>query len=86
MGRKRYPKQLPLAEHLSLGPELKAIRNRLLELSVRISNAYGTSDKRGRYAHQAYIAVDNLRCLLDDDLLRDHPDQVRVYYGRDGGT
>jgi len=73
-----------LLEHEVLGTELQEMRDRLVELSVRIGRAYGKT--QGRCAIdscvKAYTGIDNARSELDNIIHREHPDTdvSKTYY------
>jgi hypothetical protein len=74
---------LSLDDHRLLGRELYEIRIfATSRLSVDLSNRYGTSKRVSRLAHRLHVDLDALRCELDSQLARDHPDDFdpRVYY------
>jgi hypothetical protein len=68
---------LTLAEHVSLGAELHAVRERLV---IEMTGRYRGSP--GRRLSPAVNAIDKLRSALDSQLYVDHPDDfdVDVYY------
>jgi hypothetical protein len=74
-GMKR--KGLTWDEHKELGGELKQTDKRLLDLSVRLSKAYGKTSIVARHADVAWNALRKLRHTLDrsDILRRDCPDK-----------
>lgn len=77
--KKRPP--LSLDEHRQLGLELSEMRNRMVTLAVDLSGRYRQT-RSPRRALRAQAALDDLRSELDNQLLRDHPDdfEPRVYY------
>jgi hypothetical protein len=71
--------------HVIVGRELKQIRDRLGGLVCETGHHYplnAKSNVRGK-ADKAFNAVDSLRCALDSQLARDHPERfdTHVYYG-----
>ena len=84
MTRKLEP--LNYEEHVAIGAELKATREQLTALIVRLGHGYGTSSKATRYANQSFARLNLLRCELDNLLCTELPltdDRWRgVYYGK----
>lgn len=74
---------LTLDQHKALGSELKAMRDRLLEISLQFDGARSGATP-ARHARLAMADVDRLRSALDNILLRDGgPDfneLINVYY------
>jgi hypothetical protein len=78
-------------KHTALGQELCEMRNRLLSVSIELSNAYGVTSKVSKRADRAYNAVDELRSILDDVVRRDCPGKTtlelnHLYYPGSGTT
>lgn len=73
---------LDFDEHEALGRELWELRNRLLQISVRLSNAYAKTSRVDRAGQLAVSRVDALRSALDDECALEHPDRFTpaVYY------
>lgn len=73
---------LTLEEHDQLGAELRQMRNRLLTISVQLSNRY--TKPFGRQCDQAIAALDKLRSDLEGQMSHENPrleEPTRVYYG-----
>jgi hypothetical protein len=78
--------ELPWEEHTQLGAELYRIRQRIGELSIRLSEIYGEGSRVGALAGKAQKGIDDLRQELDAILFREHAGRsrmelMRVYYG-----
>ena len=73
---------LTLDDHRAIGVDLHRMRNDLLHLSVRLANSYGKTRRSTTLARRAQAAIDKLRCELDSQLCRDHPDHfdAHTYY------
>jgi hypothetical protein len=76
-------KGLTLKEHIAWGKELVTMRERLVTLTVEISNAYGV--KAGDTANKCLKAIDALRSLLDNHVFTEQPgrdtrENIHVYY------
>jgi hypothetical protein len=69
--------KLTFDEHQAIAAELFEIRNRLVELTVRLGRGVTC-----RTATRACAWTDRLRCQLDDQLARDFPGEfdTHVYY------
>lgn len=85
---KTKPRQrgLSLQRHKELGHKIKAARTALLEVAVLIPSIYGSSSRVGVLAGRPLHHLDVLRCELDDQVFRDHPQLVddslsKIYYG-----
>ena len=72
MGKK---KGLDWEEHEALGSDLRRMRNRLQEISGDLSRTYGKNSKIQRRCEKAYLEIDKLRNILDDQVGVDHPDK-----------
>lgn len=88
LNRPKMPQKLvPLtyAEHVALGAELKAMRERLLDIVIRSSRSYGVRASVTKRADRAAVSVDQLRCVLDSILCQSLPatdgSWCGVYYG-----
>lgn len=62
-----------------------------MEVAVLLPNIYGKTSKVGKLANKTLRLLDDLRCELDDQVWRDHPqlaafDWVRIYYGPNTGS
>jgi hypothetical protein len=83
--RRMRKQRLTLNEHKALGAELKAIHSQLVRISVTVGRAYPLQGRATRQANAAHEAVSGLRCWLEEEMLRDHPDlgndSLRIYYG-----
>jgi hypothetical protein len=79
--RKHKP-GLPIERHRRIGSELKPMRDALVKLVVEIGAAYPVTSKQTKAAEKAWIAIDDLRCCLDDAAFREHPEVASpgVYY------
>lgn len=81
-------KLVPLTyeEHVTLGVNLKAVREQLLTIVIRTSRGYGVSSRSVKLADQATVAVDRLRCELDSllcqSLAPSDSSWRGVYYGK----
>ena len=60
-------------KHTTLGLELFEIRNRLGDLIIELSEAYGVSSKVAKNSEKAQAALDDLRSALDDVVGNDCP-------------
>jgi hypothetical protein len=67
-------------EHVQLGTELRAMRDRLLRTVIELSRRYAIRSKSVLLASRAEIAVGDLRCELDDLFLAENPDGKSPYY------
>lgn len=84
MAQYRTKTGLPLERHQELGPELAAIRDRLLHLSVEIGNSYPKHSRIFRLTERITDVLDSLRSDLEEAMFRenhDHPSlSTQVYY------
>lgn len=70
-----------LDQHENLGIELQIMRDRLVDITVQLSEAYPF--KVSDIAKQAYMVIDKLRSVLDDKVHeenRSFKDAQKVYY------
>jgi|GEM_PF-4818004 len=74
--------RLSLDEHKAIAAQLFAIRNQLLDISLRINNAYPFASKQATASNQAVHFVDDLRNHMDSALAKDFPDDFdgKIYY------
>ena len=77
--------RLSIEEHREIGMRLAAIRDELLHLGTKLSNAYPRSGPESVPAgklDEAREAVDAARCELDHAYFREHPQQTdtTAYY------
>ena len=80
--------ELPWEEHNQIGPELHRMRQRIGELSTRLSGVYGEGARVSALAARAQKGIDDLRQELDALLFREHAGRSRVelmgvYYGEE---
>lgn len=78
---------LTLEQHRALGLELARTHDRLVKLSVDLANRYGKNGKIKTRAMAAHEQLSQLRSLLEEELLTEHPELERVeglevYYPR----
>ena len=66
-------------QHEALGPELRDMRNRLMTLTVRVSNAIGANKPATKELTKAYQAIDAARHALDNLLRDDHLNEMDEY-------
>ncbi len=78
-----------LDDHRRLGAELKAMRDRLVEITKRLSDAYGSNDRIVITADRTWREIDELRSQLDNEVLAKYPtvpghELMKIYYpGKD---
>jgi hypothetical protein len=79
------PKTLPLAEHLSLGRNLKQARAFLMDASCKLPSAYGKTSRVAKLAKRTLHHLEILKCELDNQVFRDHPHEAHsgIYYGEE---
>ena len=61
-----------LDDHRRLGAELKFIRDRLVEITVRLGGAYGLSDRIVITADRTWRQIDELGSLLDNEVFNNY--------------
>lgn len=71
-------------EHREMGRKLKSIRDELIDLSVKVGNAY--PKKFYNHLHKAVKEIDQTRSDLEDEMFKDNPDLsneigLNIYYG-----
>ena len=75
---------LTLERHKEIGLELARIRDRLTEIGCEIANSYPKDSKQARTAMAATRPLDQLRSILDSQMLGEHGGDIRatthVYY------
>lgn len=82
-------RQMILDDHRRLGTELKAMRDRLVEITVRLGNVYELNDRIVITADRSWRAIDELRSALDNYLFTTYPavpgkELMTIYYpGKD---
>jgi hypothetical protein len=82
-------KRMILDDHRRLGIELKAMRDRLVEITVRLGGVYQLNDRIVINADLAWRAIDELRSTLDNYLFANYPaipgkELMTIYYpGKD---
>jgi hypothetical protein len=81
-------KRLILDDHRKLGSELKAMRDRLQAITVRLGGAYSLSDRIVITADRTWREIDELRSALDDDIFHNYPmmpgcELMKIYYPGD---
>jgi hypothetical protein len=81
-------KNLIIDDHRRLGAELKAMRDRLVEITVRLGGAYGLSDRIVITADRTWREIDELRSALDNEILTNYPTMpgsvlMTIYYPGD---
>ncbi len=77
---------LTLEAHQALGPEMQAMRERIVRLSMDLSAQYGIASRSYILAARALRALDDLRAELDARVIAEHSemtsgDLLHVYYG-----
>ncbi len=87
--RKTKSKSRPLLldDHRRLGIELTAMRDRLVEITVRLDAAYSLSDRIVIIADRTWREIDELRSALDNDIFTSYPmmpgsELMKIYYPR----
>jgi len=80
-------KRPTLSEHQAFGAELKELRDRLLKLSVRVSNAYPKTERAGRELHASLTRMDAAKSRLEDLVIMENGEAdtsvlLGCYYGR----
>ncbi len=82
------PRKQPMsfAEHQSLGREMKALCQSLIDISVNLQTTYGVTSKVGKLAKKASTDIERLRCALENQAGKDCPTQdpmsfKGLYYG-----
>lgn len=66
-------------EHASLGSDLFALRNRLLDRYVQVANAYPKNSRPARELRKALTAIDEARGALDSELGWEHPAEFDAF-------
>ncbi|GGU62657.1 hypothetical protein [Streptomyces lavendofoliae] len=74
--------RLTYEEHLEMGRELYRLRNELMELGIRIRNAYPKADRAVKKIQTTQDAIDQTRAVMDSHLAKEHPERfdTKVYY------
>ena len=78
-------KHITIDDHRRIGAELLAIRNRLIDLTVRLGGVYPLNDRIVFIADRTWKEIDELRSTLDNELFRSYPmvpgsELMRIYY------
>jgi hypothetical protein len=78
-------RRLILDDHRRLGSELKAMRDRLVEIAVRLGGAYPLTDRIVIIADRTWREIDELRSALDNDVFTSYPmmqgsELMKIYY------
>jgi hypothetical protein len=78
---------LLICEHIALGAELTATRERLLRIAVQLGNAYPKTHRAVRLAATVEDQLNRLRSALDDASAEENPGDDDwspvIYYGAD---
>lgn len=81
----RRKPDLPICEHIALGAELTQMQERVVKISVQLSNAYPVSSRAVDLARRVDRALNALRCELDSVSARENPGDdnwaPNIYYG-----
>lgn len=79
----RHKEPLSFEGHVRVGRRLKAMRTELMRYGRQVERRYPASSKVHVRVALARIALDQLRCELDEQLRKDHPVEATsdVYYG-----
>lgn len=76
-------RRLTVPEHRALGAELAEARSTVLRATVELEARYGRSSTVAAAIGKTLAAFDELRCVLDDRLHRDHDlHDLSVYFPR----
>jgi len=78
----RRLKRLSLNEHIILGKDLSKMRTSCMAMFVKLETAYGLGQREGRAAGGLLKAIDQLRCVLDSAVFREHVEAVPTIYYR----
>jgi len=78
-------KHFTIDDHRRIGAEHIAIRNRRVELTVRLGSGYSLIDRLVITADRTWKEIDELRSALDNELFRSYPmvpgsELMRIYY------
>jgi hypothetical protein len=81
-------RRMILDDHRRLGAELKAMRDRLVEITVQLGSAYAVSDRIVVVAERSWREIDELRAALDNDVFTNYPTMSgsvlkKIYYPGD---
>ncbi len=77
--------RLLLEDHQRLGAELKAMRDRLVEITGRLGGAYSVNDRIVIKADRVWREIDELRSALNSDVVASYPlmpgsELMKIYY------
>jgi hypothetical protein len=82
---RRLTHALSMERHRAMGDELKRMRDVLGHLPVELGPVYGVNSPEVWKALAAQRAVDDLRCVLDSRVFREHQEAaLEIYYGGRG--
>ena len=78
-------RRMILDDHRRLGAELKAMRDRLVEITVRLGEVYELTDRIVINADRSWRAIDELRSALDNYIFINYPtmpgrELMKIYY------
>jgi hypothetical protein len=71
--------RLTAREHSELAPRLKALREELVEISVRLRKAYPAASLVARHAKLMTSEIDKVRYSLEDEYLTSPPADVEHF-------
>ena len=78
---------LVLDDHRRLGCELKAMRDRLVEIAVKLGRSYDPDNRIVIVVERSWREIDELRSALDKDLFNKYTsvpgiELMQIYYPR----